>query len=68
MEFLPWARPALLTSLFQTTVALPARPAPPMEGKLKGVCGDIRLVFAHDFHFALDDPGRVFSDGFEQSP
>lgn len=39
-----------------------------LEGKLEVDGGDIKYIFADDFYFALDDPERVFGDGFEQSP
>ena len=36
-----------------------------LEGKLEIDGGDIKYIFADDFYFALDDPDRIFGDGFE---
>jgi len=36
-----------------------------LEGKLEIDGGDIKLIFADDFYFALDEPDRIFRDGFE---
>jgi len=39
-----------------------------LEGKLEIDGGDIKLIFSDDFYFALDNPERVFEDGFEKEP
>jgi len=36
-----------------------------LEGKLEIDGGDIKLIFSDDFNFAMDDPERLFHDGFE---
>ena len=36
-----------------------------LEGKTEIDGGDIKLIFADDFYFVIDDPDRVFKDGFE---
>jgi hypothetical protein len=36
-----------------------------LEGKLEIDDGDIKLIFADDFYFVIDNPDRVFKDGFE---
>jgi hypothetical protein len=36
-----------------------------LEGKLEIDGGDIKLISADDFYFVIDNPDRVFKDGFE---
>jgi len=36
-----------------------------LEGKLESDGADKKLIFSDDFHFAIDGPERLFSDGFE---